>query len=427
MDDHDVKQYLEQLRNQVRGTGEMPKSDLSTEQLERVLQFVNSGQVSPKDYEWFRQNSAQSSNRAYRISPSDRENYNKLNPKNREEAIDSVNEYVVAKRPLPSHLSLKIADLHEQGKISKEDYKFLLNIKDEPDTEYTTDLNQGNQTMANTTQTDTQTSPPPPENSEASGESSETQGAAFVKVNLGSILKRLHFLGKRAVERDTGGKVTVTNEAYDDTTNEFNVRPGVYKVIVSSTQQQNWIGRWFRAKTARKALLTYLNMFLGRELAATFKNASIYRPTTNNGSNELKSMFGKWARGKASQQGKETSSQAGSQGAVEDRTNGVVSYWMKYQLVNSNGSVNEAWIKFAMPGKPLVTESFDQPCEQNGWVRLSALGLARRLQESRSVRTTTERFVYNAEHGNDIDAVSDLKKILESKISERLSRCFTEN
>jgi len=164
----------------------------------------------------------------------------------------------------------------------------------------------------------------------------------------------------------------------------------------------------------------YLNLFLGPELAEKFKNAALYQPTTSaTGSPKAnRGVFGRLydkARGKTWK----PDEQAGSEGSVKDVTNKVVSYWMKYQLVNGS-SANESWIKFAMPGKPLVVESDESPCGSRGWAKLTLERLAGRFNHRRL--TASERFVESAVYKDGEAAGRALKSLVESKIAERFSQ-----
>ena len=93
---------------------------------------------------------------------------------------------------------------------------------------------------------------------------------------------------------------------------------------------------------------------------------------------------------------------------------------MKYKLVNGGGLAAESWIKFAMPGKPLVKESVERPSESTGWAKLTV----RRLVESHktSVRkTASERFVEGILNEDASMAAESLKKVVEETLAKRFS------
>ena len=230
-------------------------------------------------------------------------------------------------------------------------------------------------------------------------------------------MKNLHITAAEEVKKATNDRIQIINSAYDSTTGSFNTAPGVYSVRASSTRPLDSLGNWFRGKTARKALVMYLDSFLGHELAERFKNASLYQPSTINKNGDVlqrrDGIFGRlknWATGKSYDQ-----SAAGSRGSVKDVSNKVVSYWMKYKLVN--GGTNESWIKFAMPGKPLIIESAERPCEANGWAKLTIARLTESKQYVR--RTTSECFVESVLNEDSESAALALKQMLESKLAKR--------
>lgn len=417
MNDADVQKYLNSLTNKVRGTKDMPPAKVSTEDLDNLMYLVRTGQLSPKYYEWYRQNSSQSANRAYHLSPTDRESYQKLNPTNAKDAVNTAETYLERGEKVPDHLLGVLNRFYENGKVSQEDYERYL----EPES-----------AKARREKKAEPASPAPeaPKAGDPKGgdpkaapkaDGEEAAPAAqdpYVQVNLGLVLKNLHLKAAEEVNKATGGRIQIVNSAYDSQTGGFNTAPGVYSVRASSTRPLDSFGNWFRGKTARKALVMYLNSFLGPELAERFKNASLYQPSTTNKNGETiqkkNGIFGRlknWATGKSYDQ-----SAAGSKGSVKDVSNKVVSYWMKYKLVN--GATNESWIKFAMPGKPLIIESVERPSEANGWAKLTVP----RLTESwNSKKTASELFVESAMYDDGQSAAMALKEILEAKLSERFA------
>ena len=431
MFDWEVKEYLDNLKDQIRNGGPDGNGQpLTTEQLRTVLQLVNDGQLNPKKYPVYHKNSEQAKNSAYELTSSDLDNYERLNPQNAKDAIEVARDYIQDEKPIPDHLLNKIGEFRSSGDISEDDYRRIDKYsqkfeehkekkgKDMADT--TTPTTSATTTSVPTGSTSTETTDT---RVTSTPDTSETSGAAtpLVQIGLSEILTRLHLSGQKAVAASTNNKVAVKNEAYNEESKTFNVTPGVYKITASLTTKSNALMRYFRASTARKALLTYLNHFIGPQLSIKFKNAALYKPTTNNGNDVRGGFFGRLINRDRS------AVNLGARDSVKDVTNGVVSYWMKYRLMNSE-TTSECWIKFAESGKPLLTESNEVPCEENGWCKLNEVQLSRMFIESSTIKNggDTENFVRDVECGNNEMAALHLRKILESKVSERLSRCFAQ-
>ncbi len=423
MSDKEVQEYIKHLTAKVRGSQDMPPTKVSTEDLDNLMYLVRTGQLSPKYYEWYRRNSSQSANKAYQLSPSDRESYQMMNPTNAKDAINTAESYLEKGEKIPDHLLGVLNRFYENGKVSQEAYERYLEPQSAKERrtkmadDATAQQQQQNQNQNRQNQNQNQQ---PRQQTQAQGEQPQQNQQPFVQVNLGLVLKNLHSKAVAEVNKATNGRINITNSAYDAQTGNFITTPGVYSVRASSSRPLDSFGNWFRSKTARKALVMYLNSFLGPELAERFKNASLYQPTTTNKNGDVISrkpgVFGRmknWMTGKAYDQ-----SEAGSKGAVKDVSNKVVSYWMKYKLVNGT-SANESWIKFAMPGKPLVTESTEKPCESDGWAKLTV----NRLTESRKPirKSTSELFVESALYEDEKSAADSLRQLVESKLAERFS------
>ena len=426
MDDARVQSYLEKLTKQIRGDGDMPPQQLTTKQLDDVLYLVRAGQLSPKDYNFYLANSSKRSDASYKLSPTDVESYNSMNPKTPEEGVKTAEEYLSSGRTIPDHLIGQLNKFYEAGKLSEEDRRRYITQESPAAKEKA----KKPASAAEEPKTPARHDAPPADGEGGGRKEEEPQPGAsepYVQVGLGPVLKNLHLKAAAEVSKATGDRIRITNTAYDDQTGVFNTAPGLYIVRASSTRPLDAFGNWFRSKTARKALVMYLSSFLGPELAERFKNASLYQPSTTTKDGNIiqrrAGVFGRlknWATGKAYDL-----SAAGSKGAVKDVTNKVISYWMKYKLVN--GSVSESWIKFAMPGKPLViSESADvHPSEADGWTKLTP----ERVMESQkhvvktesTASTPSERFVESALQDDEIGAQDALMKLLEAKLAKRLS------
>ena len=121
MDDARVQSYLENLTKQIRGDVDMPPQQLTTKQLDDVLYLVRGGQLSPKDYNFYLANSSKRSDASYKLSPTDVESYNSMNPKTPEEGVKTAEEYLSSGRTIPDHLIGQLNKFYEAGKLSEED------------------------------------------------------------------------------------------------------------------------------------------------------------------------------------------------------------------------------------------------------------------------------------------------------------------